>query len=185
MSRIEKQVTLPARGTGIKAAGMFKRWLWTLGFLFATMSAFQGVAASSLGYDPGADPFDQYHEAIKQARVQGKLVLIVAGGDWCSWCHRLDRFIARNDEVRHRLDEAFVTVKVYVGDENYNDDFFSQLPAARGAPHFWIVSPQRQVLSSQSTGALEQSGHGYDKQAFLSFIERWKAHERLAAAAGM
>jgi len=160
---------------------MFKRLLWAASLAIVTIGAFQHAAAASLGYDPQADPFDQYHEAVERARTDGKLVLVIAGGDWCSWCHRLDRFIERNDEVRQALDEAFVTIKVYVGDENYNEIFFSQLPPARGAPHFWIVSPQRDVLASQSTGALEQGKRSYDKQAFLSFIERWKTRDRLAA----
>jgi len=160
---------------------MFKRLLWAASLAIATIGAFQHAAAASLGYDPQADPFDQYHEAVERARADGKLVLIIAGGDWCSWCHRLDRFIERNGEVRQGLDEAFVTIKVYVGDENYNEIFFSQLPPARGAPHFWIVSPQRDVLASQSTGVLEQGKRSYDKQAFLSFIERWKTRDRIAA----
>lgn len=160
---------------------MFKRLLQAASLVIAMIGTFQHVTAASLGYDPQADPFDQYHEAIERARTDGKLVLIIAGGDWCSWCHRLDRFIERNGEVRRALDETFVTIKVYVGDENYNELFFSQLPPARGAPHFWIVSPQRDVLASQSTGVLEQGKRGYDKQAFLSFIERWKAPDRLAA----
>ena len=160
---------------------MFKRLLWAAALAIAAIGAPHYAAAASLGYDPQADPFDQYHEAVERARADGKLVLIIAGGDWCSWCHRLDRFIERNDEVRQGLDEAFVTIKVYIGDENYNEIFFSQLPPARGAPHFWIVSPQRDVLASQSTGALEQGKRSYDKQAFLSFIERWKTRDRLAA----
>lgn len=141
-------------------------------------------AASRLGYDPGADPFEAYHEAIERADREHKLVLIIAGGDWCSWCHALDRFLERDAEVQRRMDETFVVVKVYVGFDNYNEDFFSQLPAAKGAPHFWVVSPQKQVLASQSTGALEQSSKGYDKAAFLGFVDRWRQYgdrERIAA----
>ena len=39
--------------------------------------------------------------------------------------------------------DTFVVMKVCVGDENYNELFFSQLPQARGAPHFWIIAPDR------------------------------------------
>jgi hypothetical protein len=146
--------------------------------------ALLGMAAqaATLGYDPKADPFEQYHEAVASAAVQGKLVLVIAGGDWCTWCHRLDRFLDRNDDVRLRLEDAFVVMKVYVGDENYNEAFFEQLPRAHGAPHFWIVSPERVVLASQSTGALERGKRGYDKDEFLGFIERWKQHARHAHA---
>lgn len=135
-----------------------------------------GSRAENLGYDPKADPFEQYHEAIAQAQAQNKRVLVIAGGDWCTWCHVLQRFVLENVDVRRSLDEAFVVVKVYVGDENYNEDFFSQLPTARGAPHFWIISPEQHVLASQSTGVFERGGRkGYDKREFLDFIERWRA----------
>ena len=147
--------------------------------LFFSTQSFAG----NLGYDPKADPFEQYHAAIAQAEAQNKLVLVVAGGDWCRWCYVLDRFVKRNDDVKSNLQDAFVVVKVYVGDENYNEFFFSQLPAAKGAPHFWIIAPDRNVLSSQSTGPFE-SGGSYDKTEFLAFIDRWKkqAQERKATS---
>lgn len=140
------------------------------------------ASARDLGYDPQADPFDQYHAAIATAAAQDKLVLVIAGGDWCSWCHVLDRFLARNQDVQRSLEDTFVVMKVYVGDENYNEDFFAQLPAARGAPHFWIISPERHVLASQSTGMLEHGRRGYDRNEFLGFIAQWKKHvqERVA-----
>lgn len=147
-----------------------------LGAACAALALTANVRAATLGYDPKADPFEQYHEAIAAAEAQGKLVLVIAGGDWCRWCYVLDRFLSRNDEVKTQLDDAFVVMKVYVGDENYNEDFFAQLPRAYGAPHFWIVSPERVVLASQSTGELERGRNGYDKDAFVSFIQRWKEH---------
>ncbi len=146
------------------------------------IAALSASAASKLGYDPESDPFDRYHAAIEEAQAQGKLVLVVAGGDWCSWCHRLDRFISRNADVNSALHDAFVVVKVYVGDENYNELFFSQLPEARGAPHFWVISPDRNVLASQATGMFEQDKRSYDKDAFLRFVQRWKTSATIAAA---
>ncbi len=130
--------------------------------------------ASDLGYDPSVDPFEQYHQAIAQAQEEHKLVLIIAGGDWCRWCHVLDRFVENDAEVEARLHETFVVMKVYVGFDNYNDLFFSQLPPAKGAPHFWIVSPDKEVLASQATGGFEAGKKGYDKEAFLQFIAAWR-----------
>jgi hypothetical protein len=130
-----------------------------------------GAHAADLGYDPEADPFEQYHQAIAEAEAQNKLVLIVAGGDWCRWCHVLERFVEKNRDVEQRLHDTFVVMKVYVGPGNFNELFFSQLPVAYGAPHFWIVSPQREVLASQSTAKLERGKSTYDKETFLAFID--------------
>lgn len=142
--------------------------------------------AADLGYDPQADPFEQYQAAVKEAQTSNKLVLIVAGGDWCRWCHVLNRFVNSNEDVEARLNETFVLMKVYVGPGNYNEMFFSQLPQAYGAPHFWIVSPEREVLASQSTAKLEKGKSTYDKTSFLAFIDHWRkatlAPERHARA---
>jgi hypothetical protein len=131
-------------------------------------------AAADLGYDPQADPFDQYQQAVTRAAATNKLVLIVAGGDWCRWCHVLNRFVSNNEDVEARLKDTFVVMKVYVGPENFNELFFSQLPQAYGAPHFWIVSPEREVLASQSTAKLERGKSTYDKASFLAFIDQWR-----------
>lgn len=135
--------------------------------------AAQGALARDLGYDPKADPFEQYHAAIERAEREHKLVLVIAGGDWCRWCHVLERFVSNDAEVEQRLDETFVVMKAYVGFDNYNELFFSQLPPAVGAPHFWVISPEREVLASQSTATLEAGKKGYDKRAFLDFLAHW------------
>jgi hypothetical protein len=131
-------------------------------------------AGSMLGYDPDADPFEMYHEAVAQAQAENKLVLVIAGGDWCGWCHRLNKFM-KTDDVSKSVEDTFVVVKVYVGDDNLNDFFFSQLPEARGAPHFWVISPEKHVLKSQSTAPFEHK-KGYDKAAFLDFVREWKTY---------
>jgi hypothetical protein len=154
---------------------MLRARVFAIALAVSLLSCSIGQAAD-LGYDPQADPFEQYHDAVAQAQAEHKLVLIVAGGDWCTWCHALSRFVERNADVDTKLHDAFVVIKVYVGDENYNADFFSQLPEARGAPHFWIVSPERHVLSSQSLSEFEAK-KGYDKGQFMDFIQRWKAYQ--------
>ena len=162
---------------------MLKRISTTFLALLATSLCAHASAATKLGYEPQADPFEAYHAAIEQAEQENKYLLIIAGGDWCHWCHVLDRFVAREAEVDAKLHDTFVVLKVYVGFDNYNDAFFSQLPPAKGAPHFWIVSPQKEVLASQSTGSLEAGKRGYDKEAFLQFIDTWKSHSAVFAAA--
>jgi thiol:disulfide interchange protein len=133
--------------------------------------------AADKSYDPEADVFEQYQNAIAQAQAQNKLVLVVAGGEWCHWCNVLNKFVTRNDEVEAALNDTFVVVKAYVGEKNFNELFFSQLPQAKGVPHFWVISPARDVLASQSTKPFELAQKkrlGYNKDAFLQFIAQWK-----------
>lgn len=162
---------------------MLRRILFISALLLVAATTSAGSQATQLGYDPVADPFEQYQSAIAQAKAQNKLVLVIAGGDWCRWCHVLNHFVSDNSDVDFALHDAFVVVKVYVGDENYNEFFFSQLPEARGAPHFWIVSADRSVLASQSTGSFEHGRNGYDKQEFLHFIDQWRQRSATPLAA--
>jgi hypothetical protein len=161
---------------------MLRRSWFALLMTFAGLSS-MASGASTLGYDPQADPFDQYHAAIAQAQSEHKLVLIIAGGEWCRWCHALNKFVTRNADVDARLHDAFVVVKVYVGEENYNEFFFSQLPEARGAPYFWIIAPDRRVLTAQSTAMFEAGKNGYDKREFMEFIDHWKREGSLQRVA--
>jgi hypothetical protein len=131
-------------------------------------------AAEDLGYDPQADPFAQLQAAAVEAKAQDKLVLVVAGGDWCTWCHYLDAFVKRNDEIGRALYDTFVVVKVYYGDDNKNERFFGSWPQAPGYPHFWIFSDDGNLLRSQGTLELEDGAKSYDQDAFLAFIERWR-----------
>jgi hypothetical protein len=156
---------------------------WWVALLITVVMSSVHAAPGRLGYDPEADPFEQYHAAIETAEAENKLVLVIAGGDWCYWCHVLNKFMVRNTDVKHSLEDAFVVVKVYVGDENYNELFFEQLPQAVGAPHFWIIAPDRNVLSSQSTSGFERGKKGYDKQQFLDFVQHWKLQSNLMRSA--
>lgn len=143
--------------------------------VLAIASASVGHAAKS--YDPNADVFEQYNAAVAKAQAENKLVLVMAGGEWCHWCNVLNKFVARNNDVETALDGTFVVLKVYVGEKNFNELFFSQLPQAKGVPHFWVISPQRDVLASQSTRPFElaqKNKSGYNKDAFLQFIAQWK-----------
>ncbi len=133
-----------------------------------------------LGYDPEADPALALVAAQKEAAASGKSVLVIAGGDWCRWCHVLDRFIERNDDVETALDEAFVTLKVYVGEEGMNEAFFADLPQAQGYPHFWVLANDG-TAQSFGTGDLESGEDDYDKELFLRFIRDASAASPSAA----
>jgi thioredoxin-related protein len=146
--------------------------------LFAAMVlAAAGSAAQKrdIGYDPQANPFEQLAAATAEAAAEDKLVLLVSGGDWCIWCHYLAAFLERERAIDAALHDVFVVAKVYVGSDNKNDEFFGKLPKAAGAPHFWVLSAQGDLLASQDTLPLEDGAKSYDQTAFAAFIDRWRA----------
>lgn len=132
-------------------------------------------AAEDIGYDPQADPAAVLAAGVARANAEDKLVVMIAGGDWCIWCHYLNAFIKANTDVERALYDTFVVVKVYYGDDDQNEEFFAQWPKADGYPHFWVFSAEGYLLRSQGTLELEDGGKSYDKQAFLAFIDGWKS----------
>jgi hypothetical protein len=150
-----------------------------LAVLAALLVGTQTFAADSskLGYDPQANAFEQLDAAVSTASAERKLVLLVAGGDWCVWCHYLAAFLERESSIDAALHDVFVVAKIYIGEENLNKDFFARLPKGAGAPHFWVLSARGEVLGSQDTLPLEDGGKSYDPAAFMAFIERWRAHQ--------
>ncbi|MGD8340906.1 MAG: thioredoxin family protein [Gammaproteobacteria bacterium] len=131
-------------------------------------------AESTLGYEPDADPFNLLESAKSEAADEGKLILLMAGGDWCVWCHYLNAFIHANAEIGSALEETFVVVKAYYGDEADNSAFFNGLPEAVGYPHFWVLDSDGNILVSQNTLPLEDGDKSYSRDAFLAFIETWR-----------
>ena len=144
----------------------------------AALALSAGVAAAQpkkdIGYDSHANAFEQLDAAVATAATEGKLVLLISGGDWCSWCHYLAAFLERDKALDAALHEVFVVEKVYVGDENMNKEFFARLPKAAGAPHFWVLSPTGEVLASQDTLPLENGAKSYDSSKFTAFVEQWR-----------
>jgi len=121
-------------------------------------------------YDFNRDAVLDLNHAAKIA--DGKKILVIAGGEWCSWCHILNKFIHSNTEVSKLLYETFVVLKVNYSEENMNQEFFEKYPKIKGYPAFIILDSNKQYLASQDTSKLEL-GKSYSKDAMLSFLKKW------------
>ena len=123
-------------------------------------------------FDPSRDPAKDVAAAAASAKKQGKRVIVDVGGEWCSWCHILDRFLDDNTDLRAQVDRNFVWVKVNWSRENKNEAYLSRFPAITGYPHLLVLDADGKLLHSQDTGVLE-SGKGYDKAKFADFLRTW------------
>ena len=142
--------------------------------LSAQVSAIQTLALPvySQGYDPVRDPFSDGIEALRLAKETQRRVLIEVGGDWCSWCHALDRFLHEHPAVNQRLHAAFVLLKVNVDETNDNAEFLATFPGVLGYPHMYITDSDGVILFSQDTVGFLQEGK-YSEQHLQTFIDRW------------
>jgi thiol:disulfide interchange protein len=138
------------------------------------------AAASSFAedkiFDPTRDSAKDLAIAETQAQAAHKHILLDVGGNWCSWCHLLDRTLHENAALQSALESNYIVVHVNWSRDNENEAFLSQFPKATGFPYLLVLSADGKLLHAQPTDALETDHHlnaGYNQPAVLEFLRRW------------
>ncbi len=127
-------------------------------------------------YDASRNPNVDGRDALKLAKETNRKVLIEVGGDWCSWCFVLDRFIKDNSRLESRLHQIFVVLKVNISEKNDNSEFMAVFPPAQGYPHMYVTDSSGNILSSQDTADFRENNN-YSEVRFMDFIDHWQKHE--------
>ncbi len=123
-------------------------------------------------YDPARDAAADLAATIETAKSGNKRIVLQVGGEWCGWCHKLDRYIAEHPAVAESLHNDFVIMKVNMSDENNNEAFLSRYPDIPGYPHWYVLESDGTLLHSQGTAELEE-GPSYSESALLEFLATW------------
>jgi thioredoxin-related protein len=123
-------------------------------------------------YDPRADPEKDLAAARAEAARLDKRILVKVGGEWCGWCHRMDKFIAGTASVKAKIEKGFVVLKVNYSEENRNEKFLGRFPKVKGYPHLFVLDSDGRLLHSQDTGQLEER-KGYSRERFEGFLDQW------------
>ena len=123
-------------------------------------------------YDPKRDAAQDIQDAIKEAQRAHKRILLEVGGEWCSWCHTLDRFFDAHPELIQLRDRNFVTVKINFSEENENKEVLSRYGPIESYPHILVLDADGKLLLSKETGSLE-SGKTYDLERLTAFLKQW------------
>jgi thiol:disulfide interchange protein len=142
-----------------------------------TAADIAAVAGLNASFDPKRDPASDLETAKVEAQRGGKRVLLDVGGEWCSWCHILDKFVEGDAEIRSFRDANYVWMKVNYSEENENQAFLSKYPEIKGYPHLFVLDADGKLLHSQFTGELEK-GKGYDREKFFAFLKAWAPAEK-------
>ena len=155
--------------------------LLTLALLFLSASLAQQPGSAGYTpvekYDPSRNADQDLRDAIVEAKRTGRRILLEVGGDWCKWCHILDRFFEEHPEIVKLRDTGFLMVKINFSEENLNEKFLGRFPPVAGYPHFFILDSNGKVLHSQDTAKLEE-GEGYNLKKFTTFLEEWSPPKR-------
>ena len=144
--------------------------------LLACLAAFALVPAWSFHalpekFEPARDAAADVQQAVALAQAQRKMVLVDVGGEWCTWCHVFDRFVARSPEVQKAMQDRYILVKVNYSPQNRNQALLSQWPTAKGYPHFYVLDAAGRVIASQASAELE-AARDYDEAQVLAFLRR-------------
>ncbi len=95
-----------------------------------------------------------YGDGVAKAAAENKPMLIDFWTDWCHWCKVMDKDTYGNEEVRRRLVQQFVTVKV--------DAESGQLQGAQGAATGVELARSFQVNSYPTTWFVDSQGKKID-----------------------
>ena len=125
-------------------------------------------------YDEQRDPFSDANAALTLAQKTNRNVLIEIGGNWCTWCHKMDAFLLENPSVYQALHSKYVLLKISVSDANENESFMKSLPPVLGYPHMYVSTASGKMLLSKDTAEL-QDDNGYSKEIWLTFLNQWQS----------
>ena len=123
-------------------------------------------------FDPARDPARDLDTALQMARATRRRVLAEVGGEWCTWCHIMDRFFAENPDLAKLRDANFIVLRINFSKENQTQAFLARWPKVDGYPHFYVLDANGRLLQSQDTSALEAT-KGYNPAAFRAFLLKW------------
>jgi thiol:disulfide interchange protein len=121
-------------------------------------------------YDPRRDPEKDLAAAAAEAKTSNRNIIVIVGGDWCSWCHIMDDFFHEHPDVTALRDKNYVLMKLNMSQENPNRDFLSRFPRIHGYPHIFILDADGKLVQSQPTNVLED-GRTYNVKRFKKFLE--------------
>jgi thiol:disulfide interchange protein len=127
-------------------------------------------------YDDQRDPFADANAALALARATNRNVLIEIGGNWCTWCHKMDAFLLKNPEIYQTLHSKYILLKINVSDSNENEAFMKSLPPVLGYPHMYVSTGTGKMLLSKDTAEL-QDDDGYSAEYWLTFLEKWQSEQ--------
>ena len=72
-------------------------------------------------FDPERDADKDIVLAIAEAKQGNKHILLDVGGEWCSWCHKLDKFYKDNSDIAEFMFKNYVVLKINYSPDNKNE----------------------------------------------------------------
>jgi thiol:disulfide interchange protein len=125
-------------------------------------------------YNDRADARAEIKQALKEAAVGHKRVILVFGANWCYDCHVLDKAF-HSAELAPILAANYEVVHVSIGKGDKNLDLMKQyeVPRNRGIPGLAVLDSDGRLIYSQKNGEFENA-RALTPEDFRAFLEKWK-----------
>jgi thioredoxin-related protein len=124
-------------------------------------------------YDTKAEGKDLVAAALEKAAKRDKRVLLVYGGNWCGWCHKLHDAFKTKDLAKTLFNE-YEVAWIDIGRNDRNQDLVKEyVTKMEGVPYLTVLDSAGKVLTNQETGALEEGDH-HDLPKVKAFLEKWQ-----------
>jgi thioredoxin-related protein len=132
-------------------------------------------------YDKTADAKVQLAKAVERAKHDDKRILLMFGGDWCGWCHKLHGLFKSNTEIARTLSYEYVLVTVDLEAPNAAELLATcknalskdELQKGVGYPFLAVLDADGKVVTAQRTDPLEEGDH-HDPKKVAEFLTRWQ-----------
>jgi len=125
-------------------------------------------------YSTTTNAMDDIAKATAQAKKEHKFVFIMAGGNWCSWCLRFNKFMTEDTQIDSLVKANFIVYHLNYSKENYNLPVFAKygFPQRFGFPVFVVLDGDGHQIHTQNSGYLEEN-KGYNKEKVMDFFASW------------
>jgi thioredoxin-related protein len=126
-------------------------------------------------YKPAENAEQKIAEAVKEAKQQGKHILIQVGGNWCIWCARFHDFVTTDSSIDSLVKASYIVYHMNYSDENKNLKLLTKygFPQRFGYPVFLILDGGGKLLHIQNSGYLEDGKKSYNRDAVIGFLKDW------------
>ena len=140
---------------------------------FQEGSAAASTSTTRVIYDPQANASDAIAQALAQAKVDHKRVLLDFGADWCPDCQVLAQLFD-DPQVKPFLDAHYHVVRIDVGQWDNNLDLANRYgnPIAKGIPAVVILDADARTITSTAGGELANARNATANE-ILSFLQQW------------
>lgn len=114
-------------------------------------------------------------KAVKDAKAEGKHVLIEIGGNWCIWCARFNDFVNNDKSLDSLVSSNYIIYHLNYSKENKNIELLDkyEFPQRFGFPVFLILNDEGDLIHTQSSWYLEDGKKSYDKEKVTAFFSDW------------